>query len=443
MHRRLYLFLPLILLLSGCIGSEDLMQAPRPATQYQNLQNQIDTLVASGYTQSVPISGDYRQAVVMYDLTGNGTEEAIVFLRNETVNTMTVFTNEDGNYAALPSVVESAESVHSVVFSDFDGDGRQEIVVGWQIAGLRSLSVYTLEGGALTEIFSRPYSSYIVYDIVGEGRESLILIQSGAADQAGVVEMLTVSDGEMSPLEPVSLSRGVGAVLRVKVGPLSDGRPGLLVSSTYYIPDTLVSGEVTDVFTFRDGRLINVSLNMETGVSDALVRTVSIAATDINNDGVLDLPRPIELPRHPDDNETNSDPFYEIHWSTYDSNGLSVETARTYQSSTNSWRLLLPAQWPESYTVRRSIPSAAQTVTTFSIILEGAEPVDFLRIYHMNLSTSDQPQLSGRTVLADQRPLLVTAELIPLKGDLAVHNISETELKSLFKLIPADWKVGV
>ena len=403
------------------------MQAPRPAVQYQHLQSQIDALLAGGYTYSAPASGDHRQAVLMADLTGDGREEAIVFLRGESENLLTVFLPGDGEFTALPPVVENAESVHSVVFCDLSGDGKQEIAVGWQAGALRMLSVYALESGGLTELFTRRFSAYIVYDIEEEGTPALLIVQVDSAEQ--VVEMVSAANGELAVTGTAHLSRGAEAVKRIRAGPLLDRRPGLLVTSQYQTS----AGEITDVLTFRDGGLVNISANMETGVSDGLVRQREIFATDVNGDGVLNLPHPVELPGYPGDEEV----FYEIRWTAYDSSGLSAETARTYHNVGNNWYILLPEQWPGPYTVRRA-QGPAQTVTTFSD-LSGDVPADFLRIYYITQPAGNRPPVRGRVVLAEQDNLFVLAEIVPPEDGRQI--IHETELKEhLFRLIPPDWR---
>jgi hypothetical protein len=424
----------LLLLISGCFGNEDLMQAPRPAVQYQRLQEQIDALLAQGFTYSAPLSGDHRQAVLMIDLTGDGTEEAVTFLRRgETESLLAVFSPQSGDFIAFPLVAENAESVHSVIFRDLTGNGRLEAIVGWQVGTLRNISVYSLDGGGLVEVFTRPFSGYTVYDIEDSGVPTLFLIQVDAAEQQ-IVEMVSFRDGELLITGSASLSRGAEAFRRTRTGPLLDGKPGLLVTSQFQT----VAGEITDVFTFRDGALVNISANMETGVSELLARHREIRAEDIGGDGVLKLPRQVELQSHPDD--FSGETFYEVRWIAYESSGFAAEAARTYHSAHHNWYILLPEQWPERYTVRRRVVSSVQTVTTFSVLADGEEPADFLRLFYLTQPTGDRLPIRDRTVLAEQDNLLVTAEIIPLRDGLNPFMISEQELKAIFHITPIDWR---
>jgi hypothetical protein len=424
--------------LSGCFDYEDLMQAPRPALQYQRLQEQIDALLADGYSYNHPLTGDHRNAILMADLNGDGVDEAVVFLRSgETESLLTVFFQGNGDFAPIPAIAENAEAVHSVSFGDLTNDGNLDIIVGWQVGSFRFLSVYTLEGDNLIELFSRPFTSYTVYDMEGSGTYALLLVQIDSERQ--IVEVVMSDNGELSVAGTAALSRGTEAVRRLRGTPLLDGRPGLLVTSQYRADDDSPPGEVTDIFTFREGALVNISVNMETGISDMLVRDREIPAEDINGDGILNLPRQIELPRHPETPDSNGEIFYEIRWNAYESGGLSIETARTYHSARNNWYILLPEQWPGQYTVRHHTANS-EAVTTFSAYTHEGEWKDFLKIFFNPQPSANRPVVRGRTLLEEQNNLLVTAEIIPLREGPTQFEMSEQELKSIFKLIPAEWR---
>jgi hypothetical protein len=285
------------------------------------------------------------------------------------------------------------------------------------------------------EVFTRRFSGYVLYDIEGNGTPVLLLVYTDPEE--AVVEMIAELDGEYTVVSTAFLSRGAEALRRIRTGPLRDERPALFVASQY---QSVTGSEVTDVLIFRDGNLVNISADLQTGVSGLLVRQWELLAADIDGDGVLDLPSPVELPKHPD--AAASDPFYEMHWGAYDSGGFFEHTARTYHSFRDNWYLLLPEQWPERYTVRRDAISTAQSVTIFSILARWDEPVDFLRIYYDNRPASSRPPIRNRTILAEQDNFFVSAEILPLTDDLASHDITEEELRALFHLIPADWRIS-
>jgi hypothetical protein len=409
------------------------MRAPKPAVQLQRLQTQIDELLDDAYIYSAPVAGENRSAFLMTDLTGDGSEDAVVLMRSETEHCIAVFLSGEGEFIPLPLVSENAESIHSISFSDLNGDGRQEIIVGWQVAGLRYLYVYTVEENHLVQVFDRRFSGYVLFDIEESGTQSLLLIYTDA-DEA-VVEMITGRDGEYRVASSAFLSRGADPLQRIRTGPLRDGKPALYIASRY---NAVPNSEVTDVIIFQEGNLVNISAALETGVSEHLVRQWEILADDITGNGVLDLPNPRELPAHP---ASSGDPFFEIQWGAYDSGGVFKNTAKTYHSFRDNWYLQLPGQWPERYTVRRDSVSAALSATVFSVIPQSGDPIDFLKIYYNNQPASSRHPVRDRQILIEHDNFLISAEIFPLKDSLAVHNISEDELMSLFNIIPTDWRI--
>jgi hypothetical protein len=415
----------------------------------------IDLLLTKEFTYSAPAQGSYRSPVEMKDLTGDGREEAILFIRATTGTAadtrMAVFTPSEDGYTLLPEVTENAQSVHSIAFHDFNDDGRLEIAVGWRLQNSEdssqySLSVYTMTDSEMVEILSAPYAAYVVYDAEDGSPPALFIVKYAerGTERSGISELYLSRDGEMMPVATADLSRGVESFLRVRTTPLTDGKPGFLVASSFQT-SVVNTREVTDVFTFRDDQLINVSRDMETGISGALVRDIRFTADDIDEDGVLDIPLPIPLNPHPDAGE-NAPVFYEIHWRAYSSDGASSEIARTYSNSNDGWFLNLPEKWPEtdSYTVRRwESGNGNQKITTFSLLTPDRGAVNFLVLDYFSRPAGETPRSRGQTVLVDEPLLLVTCDLIPFLGEYSQYNLGEEEMKKIFKRIPIEWGGGV
>lgn len=69
--------------LSGCLFKpvNALYTLPQQPPEYDALQSELDRLLATGMQYSAPASGDNLQAVQMADLTGDGVDEVLVFLK--------------------------------------------------------------------------------------------------------------------------------------------------------------------------------------------------------------------------------------------------------------------------------------------------------------------------------------------------------------------------
>ena len=81
-------FLVMLALLLGVLSAcgidstvEDLFTLPRVPDEYTGLSQQIEALLADGYEYAPPTVGQNIQSVQMEDLNGDGSPEAVVFLR--------------------------------------------------------------------------------------------------------------------------------------------------------------------------------------------------------------------------------------------------------------------------------------------------------------------------------------------------------------------------
>ena len=73
---------------------------------------------------------------------------------------------------------------------------------------------------------------------------------------------------------------------------LKDHVPAVFVPSYYS-----ENGRITDIMAWRDGRIQNITLDPETGESSSTVRWYNqVSGTDINGDGIMELPEPYALP---------------------------------------------------------------------------------------------------------------------------------------------------
>ena len=233
------------------------------------------------------------------------------------------------------------------------------------------------------------------------------------------------------------LSPGVESLLRVRYGMLSDKKQGLFIASQYN-----KSGVVTDIFTSRNGLLVNVSASLETGVSEQLIRYTDQAATDINGDGVMDLPRLEPLPPY-DSLIEEVDPVNEIFWYSYDSWGRAAEVAHTYHSLAGNWFLSVPQAWRGRLTVGRQTTTASR-VTTFACYMgDGEPPVDLLTITALSARPENDYEYASDpdyVVLINHADLFIYASLnTRLPAEISGMAMTEAELRAGFATIRSDW----
>ena len=70
-----------LLLLGGCVfpSGDELLAAPKPSSNYQSLQTELEKQLAQGVSYASPSEGENRSSIQLADLDNDGVEEAITF----------------------------------------------------------------------------------------------------------------------------------------------------------------------------------------------------------------------------------------------------------------------------------------------------------------------------------------------------------------------------
>ena len=170
MLKRLIYLLPLLLLpLLGCGAGGDMERyfaLPQPVEEYRQLYSLIESEQAEGFELAAPRGGERRQAIQMGDLDGDGTAEAMVFLRstvNDTVETL-FFHLDRGGYRQVLRLRGAGSSVEAVDLYDLDGDGTDEIIFLYGTgAELGLMEAYSLDGWGGAVLLTAPCSLSLIH----------------------------------------------------------------------------------------------------------------------------------------------------------------------------------------------------------------------------------------------------------------------------------------
>ena len=422
------LLLALLLLLAGC-GSESIeayFSLPKSSDDYLQLQELIDAEIASGCEYAAPGGGSYRQSLQLHDLDADGTDEAVVFLRDASSNgRIVIYKLYRGNYEAVLSLRGEGTSVGSVDYADLNGDGISELSVAWRVGqGLKYLTVYDLDGWGGAELLSCGCTEFLISDMDSDGRGELVVIDTGS-DGGGSVSLYLFAENTDAVSCTARLSRGVNELKRIRECLLEDDSAALLVES--FCEDGAL---VSDLFVLRGEELRNVTLNSETGVSRTR-RSYTVYASDIDNDRRIEIPSPSSL-----FNQNDSDRFWSIAWNGYSADGEATEKLDTYHSYADGWYFVLPDGWHETLTVRRSDDvSGERSIILSELNRSTGEITDKLIIYTLTgENRQERSHIAGRFVIREEDTTIYAASII--------GGISEEEVKERFKLAYAEWSTG-
>lgn len=432
--------------LSGCssfsLGAtpEDLYRLPQLPVEYTELNNCIKALIDDGAGYAAPTFGTNIQPVQVTDLDGDGAEEAIAFLRrdgDEKPLKVCIFDRTESGYEQSAVIEGMGTAIYSVAYSDLNGDGWQELLIGWKVGSeLQVLTVYGCAGGEPRELMSATYVRYAVADLDGDGRQELTVFRADEENDGTVDYYAWTSGGILERRSSTHLSMtmselGEGQIL---CGTLQDGTPALFVSGVEEARRESPQMEITDVLLLNGETLSNLTVSDSTDRSTEIHRFLSLFPMDINEDGVTEIPVPVNTAK-----EHQSESF-RVDWHACAPDGGSIPVLSTYHDLEDGWYLELPKGWAIKTVISKVKAARDTTVVTFAEPKQSGEDREFLRIYVFSGENREMLAARGdRFLLGRRAQLIYAAELLPSSGGTV---LSADALREYFHLITGSWTAG-
>lgn len=431
-YRRIVPLLLLIaLLLSGCAfsGADEFYALPRRSSAYLELQQTIDgIMVHEGY--AAPVSGGNQRAVQKADLDGDGTDEVLVFARADGEKPLKVhiFRQENEQYSLLCTIDNDGAAFDSVQYVEIDGAPGVEMVLSCRPTGqvLQALSVYSLQGEHMQELLHVGCTAYTVTDLNGDALSDVIAL-SYAADRAnGLAAYFRWREGELQRCGEADLSGSAENVKRIITGNVAESVPAVFVASTYDDNNIL-----TDVFIApADGTFSNVSKMDEGDLSTSTVRSYYVYSTDIDDDGVIELPQTKALRAIASEPASSGQSY--IIWYNLRPDGTHLEKLTTYHNYAEGWYLELDDAWRTTLSVTKREDETLGSYTCF-LLTDYLSRYELLRIYILSGSTATEALDAGSVVLLSRRG--DTYYCAALGKDVSME---ANELQSRFGFITTD-----
>ena len=450
--RALAAALALSLVLGGCGGfhiefnPEELYALPELPAKYTELNARLNAILEDGAEYAAPMSGANIQPVQLTDLDSDGQQEALAFFRkaeDEKPLKIYIFSAKADRYEQSAVIEGSGASVYSVVYSDLNGDGWTELIVGWRVsAELQTLSVYSLAPGGLQELLrSVSYVRYASIDLDGDELQELVVLHAdeegeGAADYYDWQDggnLQNVSSARLS-VTMAELNQG-----RVVSGALRDGLPAVFVTGvTTPVSAESTAAAVTDILVAPERELSNAALSSTTGVTGAVNAFCGLYPADIDDDGAIEVPSPGPFPSRVEGDQC-------VGWMSYNGAGEAETVLWTYHNLEDGWYLQLPESWVGQVRAERSGTGSDASVTFYyhSFDEAGEAPLDaaILRITALTGTGREVRATRGnRFPLSRQSDVIYTAELPETPP--WDQSMTAEEVRAAFSLIAREWIPG-
>lgn len=430
-HKLILLALLLALLLAGCysFNSDSLYALPLRSQEYRELQKAVEAALGGG-SYSAPVSGNNLQPIQQVDLDGDLVDEVLVFCKMEGERPLRVLIlrREEGRFTLACTLDGDGTAFDSVQYAQIDGLPGMELLLSRRIGEQvqQFLSVYTFRDGKAQELMSSGYAAYTVLDLDGDQRSDIFVLRANADGPRAYAELYRFGGGELQKDAEASLSTGADSVKRVLTGEVAQGVPAVFVASAYD-----ENNLITDVFALDQNVFTNITQNDESGQSAQTVRNYYVYSTDIDGDGVIELPNTLALPAL--EGDSGSEGQYRIEWYSLSTDGTRTEKKCTYHNFAEGWFLFLPENWRQNLCVTKHRDEAGISGTELGLLGEDGSVSALVTIYAF---TGEQaPELSqaeGRFLLAQRGEVCFSA----LLGEAA--GLDREEFRLWFQFISPD-----
>ena len=370
----------------------------------------------------------------MADLDGDGDQEYLLFAKSthEKPMRILVFQEIDGTFVNVDTVECNGTAFDQVEYVNMDNRDGVEVIVGRQLSDqvIRSASVYTYTADGLVQMVSVNYTKFLTTDLNGDGASELFLLRPGLTEtDNGVAELYSMQNGSMERYNEVAMSQPADKLKRIIVGKLVGGKAAVYVASV--VGDTAL---ITDVYTIRDQKLVNVTLSNESGTSVQTMRNFYVYADDIDKDGVVELPSLITM--HPLPGMMSADMHHLIRWYAMTPDGDEVDKMSTYHNFVGGWYMQVSSQWAQRLVV---LHQGYQT--EFYIWNEEFTSTQkLMTVYAFTGQNRDEQGLSEGRFTLQKTDSVVYAAL--LEEVASQYELTQENVVYCFRLIQQNWKTG-
>lgn len=416
----------MLLLLCSCtpieLNPEDLYEPPKLSQEHKEVYEAIEKRVGQDYVLKYPETGDYRSAIVLRDIDGDRSEEAIVFYSKEGGETarIIVLDKKDGQWTVTCDAAGYGSEINRVVFEDIAGNGNPSIIVGFSQEDTtgNTMIVYEYNNSNLDLIYIKDYSEFTAVDIDMDGTKDLVVINNNYSSHNAYARILKKSAGNIAEVGECYMNEDVVKYLDIKSGVLANGDIAL------YIDSLLTSGSLmTEILTIEDGEFVNKIYGMDSPLVEKTIRDSSLRFQDINEDGIIEIPTrtPLEY----------SNDVYVTHWQQLHGDSF-VSVLNTIDNASAGYRIEMPTRWEDNVLVKNVIENNEWVFATTGMNTNGVSyELLSVRVYSED-DVIDQFAVKDYTLYTEKGMFKYYVNIPKVDNELA---ITQEEFQGMFKLI--------
>lgn len=353
-------------------------------------------------TLEYPENGNYRSAVIIYDIDEEPTDEAIVFYNSSVESTLgetglricLLDQFEDG-WRAIWNLPGPGEDVDKVLFFTDHQTGEKFVIIGFSTEKQmqKSYMIYRYRDGVFEQVYTAPYQMLEVFDITNDGLDDIITIaykeepknkntvQTDSPQQTNAY-VVNYQNGVFALIDQTQMAGKAVNYNNVVKDTTSFGKPALFL-------DEQISKNTyaTEILTCENGRLKNSIVHDDVDLFEQTLRTQVPISYDFNKDSITEIPCTEFFPGY---SEISENPLYLTKWYQLHDNAL-VQTGISYVNYSQGFGFLLPDDWEGRVSAKQTVQD--DEVTFF--LFDGSIEDDSQKILSIRTDTLNHIRTNG------------------------------------------------
>lgn len=324
---------------------------PKLTEEQQAIEDALESAVGSNLTLKYPLKGDYRSAFILRNINKNAASQAVAFYSPAGGTEgphIAILSKVNNKWKMTTNIDSEGNEIDSIEFGDFNGDGNEEIAVGWRSFNSTDLTlvVYTINGSTYQNVKLGTFTEMETLDMDGDGNQDILLLQLDNDEVKAKARLISYKGGKLTEISSSPLDSTVTSYAGVYVTKIGSKKNGVLIDG--YKSESKM---ITELVYYNNGKLVSPLYDSESHTVNSTMRYVTYNCADINGDGTVEIPMPVELGYVPDEEGTNKN--WLVRWSAYDINKGLKPVMSAIMNYTENYYFIYPDKWKTNVTVSK------------------------------------------------------------------------------------------
>lgn len=345
-----FLTLLLAMILSGCTelptDVDALISPPKLTKQQQAIEQALsNALGGASYTLKYPHNGEYRSSFVLHSFDYGATNSVLAFYspsKDKTTGTHVMILHQvQGKWKEVCDISGDGNEVDQVLFGNFDGVGADDLAIGWTsfTSTDMTLGVYSFHEGKYEKIYRDIYTKMAHVSMTGSNKDDLLLLKLDSSDKKASASLVSAVSGSLATVGQAPLDSTVTGYAGL-YPTMEDGSPAVLIDSRKG-----TSAMVTEMVMWKDGKLTSPLYNASNNTASAeTLRDVQVTCRDVDGDGNVDIPVPVELPGYETITyDESAEKIWKVQWMIWKNGALTPKLSSVINAE--GYTFIFPDNW--------------------------------------------------------------------------------------------------